>query len=161
MRNLEIKSWKQLLRTHKFYAAIFLALGFVGFIDSSFLTAKHYLNSAAECTLLRGCEVVTTSKYATIIDVPVALLGAIYYLLILVLAVLYIDTGKHKFLLWAANLTALGFVASLWFVYLQAFVLRAYCEYCLLSAASSTILFITGLFYRDFFKREMKQINLD
>ena len=150
-----------MLRTHKFYAALFLALGLLGFVDAGFLTAKHYLNSPIECGLTKGCETVTTSGFAQILGVPVALLGAIYYLAIVILAVLYIDTSRNKFLFWASWLTAVGLVASAWFVYLQAFVIGAYCEFCLFSAANATMLFVAGLFYRAFFKREMQQFNIN
>ncbi len=39
-----------------------------------------------------------------------------------------------------APLIALMFLATLWFVYLQAFVIKAFCVYCLLSAAITTAL---------------------
>jgi uncharacterized membrane protein len=39
----------------------------------------------------------------------------------------------------------LMFLATVWFVYLQAFVIRAYCVYCLLSAAVTTTLALLTL----------------
>ena len=37
-------------------------------------------------------------------------------------------------------LVAVMFLATLWFLYLQAFVIRAFCTYCLISAAVTTTL---------------------
>jgi len=124
----------------------FLTLSLIGFLDASYLAAKHYLGEPVVCSLLEGCEEVLTSKYAIVAGVPVALFGVFYYLAVFILIILYWDTGKTQFLRFAAYLTILGFAASLWFVYLQLFVIGAICLYCMASAITSTILFMLGLF---------------
>lgn len=124
----------------------FLVIGAAGFVDATYLTAKHFLGSPVTCSILHGCEQVTTSQYALILGIPVALLGSLYYLSLLLLTGLYIQT-KHRFLFLAANLiTVMGFLASLRFVYLQVFVIKALCIFCMGSAITSTILFILTLF---------------
>ncbi|OGF60822.1 hypothetical protein A2656_01085 [Candidatus Giovannonibacteria bacterium RIFCSPHIGHO2_01_FULL_44_100] len=115
-------------------------------MDASYLAVKHYLGEPVVCSLLEGCEEVLTSKYAIVAGVPVALFGVFYYLAVFILIILYWDTGKTQFLRFAAYLTILGFAASLWFVYLQLFVIGAICLYCMASAITSTILFMLGLF---------------
>ncbi|OGF49097.1 hypothetical protein A3I36_04610 [Candidatus Giovannonibacteria bacterium RIFCSPLOWO2_02_FULL_45_28] len=124
----------------------FLTLSLIGFLDASYLAVKHYLGEPVVCSLLEGCEEVLTSKYAIVAGVPVALFGVFYYLAVFILIILYWDTGKTQFLRFAAYLTILGFAASLWFVYLQLFVIGAICLYCMASAITSTILFMLGLF---------------
>ena len=124
----------------------FLTLSLIGFLDASYLAVKHYLGEPVVCSLLEGCEEVLTSKYAIVAGVPVALFGVFYYLAVFILIILYCDTGKTQFLRFAAYLTILGFAASLWFVYLQLFVIGAICLYCMASAITSTILFMLGLF---------------
>jgi uncharacterized membrane protein len=42
-------------------------------------------------------------------------------------------------------LTVFGFIASLWFLYVQLFIIHSLCFYCLFSALDSIILFILGL----------------
>jgi uncharacterized membrane protein len=76
-----------------------------------------------------------------LLGVPVALAGALYYLVLLLLAVSAMEEGTQRLLRRAALLTPLGFLASLWFVFVQAVLLRAFCLYCLFSAAISTTLF--------------------
>src|SRR3989338_6679480 len=97
----------------------FLALSLIGFLDASYLAAKHYLGEPVVCSLLEGCEEVLTIKYALIAGVPVALFGVFYYLAVFILVVLYLYTNRERFLRSAAYLTITGFLASLWFVYLQ------------------------------------------
>jgi len=105
------------------------------------------LGTPIPCSILKGCDQVTNSPYSLIYGVPVALLGALYYLTILILAAIYIDSRKPSVLKFLACLTPFGFLASLWFVYLQIFIIKAICIYCMASATSSTILFILGMYY--------------
>lgn len=124
----------------------FLIVSFIGFLDATYLAVKHYIGGAIPCSITQGCEVVTTSQYAVILNIPVALLGAIYYLIIFVLAVLYIDTRRESIINFISRFTIIGLIASLWFVYLQVFVIEALCFYCLISAFTSLLLFVLGLF---------------
>ena len=126
-------------------AIAFLIVSFIGFLDSSYLTVQHYRGEPPSCAIFTGCETVASSKYAVVGPVPLALLGLLYYLAIFILTVAYFDTKKERLLLLAALLTIAGFLASLYFVYLQLFVIKAICLYCIISAASSTILFGFGL----------------
>ena len=122
-------------------------ISFLGFLDASYLAAKYYLGGPLPCSILDGCDTVTTSKYSAIAGVPVALLGAVYYLIIFVLAISYLESKKDKLMFLISRFTVIGFLASLWFVYLQVFVLKALCLYCLFSALTSTALFaISALF---------------
>ncbi len=123
----------------------FLLFSFAGFLDAAYLTIKYYLGTPITCSIFEGCEKVTTSPYAALWDVPVALLGAAYYLLIFLLVIAFFDTKKAPILSFLARLTPIGFLASLWFLYLQIFVLGAICLYCLVSAFTSTMLFLLGV----------------
>lgn len=125
--------------------ALLLAASLIGFIDAAYLTAKHYLGAPPPCGRFGGCETVTTSEYATIAGVPLALLGAVYYLAVFLSVIAYLDTRRPGILRMTAGFTAVGFLASLWFVYLQLFVIKAICPYCMLSAFASTVLFIAGM----------------
>lgn len=130
-------------------AVVFLAIALLGFADASYLTIEHYRNSIPPCTTA-GCETVLTSDFAVVSGLPVALLGAIYYLVIAVGAFAFLESKNHEILRVTLLLTVLGLLASLWFVMLQAFVIHAWCQYCLLSAATSTALciFAVGIFNR-------------
>ncbi len=146
MTNLETSSIKQSTRTLKFFPIAFLAVSFIGFLDATYLAVKYYLNTPLNCSIFEGCEQVTTSQYATVAGIPVALLGAIYYLFIFFLIVAYLDTKREGLISFVARFTVVGFLVSVWFVYLQLFVIKAICLYCVISAITSTILFLLGLF---------------
>lgn len=130
----------------------FLVVAIIGFADSAYLTIEHYRGVIPPCTT-DGCEQVLTSSYSQVAGIPVALLGAVYYFAMALAAFIYLESkhaaanvqAHHSAILkWALILTVLGLACSVWFVYLQAVVLGAFCQYCLVSAGTSTILFFTG-----------------
>src|SRR3990170_963579 len=121
---------------------------FLGLVDASYLAAKHYSGTIPPCAIVKGCEVVTTSQYATIGGVSVALLGAIYYLTVLVISIAIIDTKSDRLKKFLAGFSVIGLLASIWFISLQLFVIKALCLYCLASAFSSTAIFITAFFLK-------------
>lgn len=127
---------------------------FLGLIDASYLAAKHYTGTIPPCAIVKGCEAVTTSQYATIGlpavegGISVALLGAIYYLAVLIISIAIIDTGSAGLKKFLAKFSLLGLLASIWFISLQLFVIKALCLYCLVSAFSSTAIFITAFFLK-------------
>ncbi|MBI5306590.1 vitamin K epoxide reductase family protein [Candidatus Wolfebacteria bacterium] len=146
MTNLEISLNKPSTPIRKWLVWLFLLFSFIGFLDAGYLAVKYYLGTPINCSFFDGCEKVTTSQYAAILGIPVALLGAIYYLFIFILAVAYFDTKKEKILYFTARFVFVGFFVSLWFLYLQLFIIKAVCLYCIFSAITSIILFLLGLF---------------
>jgi uncharacterized membrane protein len=135
--------------------AFFLVVTVLGFADASYLTFEHYQGVIPPCSVTGGCEAVLTSAYSVILGIPTSLLGALYYLAVAIGSFLYLES-KHgggqikayhsSILKWTLIATAFGFGMSLWFVYLQFFILHSICIYCMGSAASSTTLFITAIF---------------
>ncbi|MDE2172538.1 MAG: vitamin K epoxide reductase family protein [Patescibacteria group bacterium] len=121
---------------------IFLVIAVVGFADAGYLTIEHYKNAIPPCSITGGCELVLTSAYATVLGIPVALLGAAYYFLVAAGAFAYLESKKDAPFRLSCALVMIGFLVSLWFFCLQAFVIHSYCTYCLGSAAMTTILFI-------------------
>ena len=135
--------------------AFFLIVAILGFADASYLTIEHYRGVIPPCSATEGCEAVLTSSYSVIFGVPTSLLGALYYLAVAVGAFMYLESkhgaGEIKahhaaILKWTLIATAFGFGMSLWFVYLQLFILHSICVYCMGSATTSTVLFITAIF---------------
>ncbi|HWS85452.1 MAG TPA: vitamin K epoxide reductase family protein [Pyrinomonadaceae bacterium] len=112
----------------------------VGLADAVYLTVEHLTGRSVRCMVVSGCDEVLQSSYATIAaGVPVAAVGAAAYFTAFSLATLaaYGYDGARRLL---APLVAVMFLATLWFLYLQAFVIRAFCTYCLISAAVTTTL---------------------
>jgi uncharacterized membrane protein len=116
----------------------------LGFADATYLTIEHYQGVIPPCSVVSGCETVLTSQYSVIAGVPVSLLGALFYLAILVGVFAYLESKKTSTLKWALLLTVFGLLFSLWFIYVQGVILDAWCLYCIGSAITSTILFVTA-----------------
>jgi uncharacterized membrane protein len=104
----------------------------IGLADSGYLTVKHLRGEYVRCDT--DCSAVLGSKYAEVAGVPLAEIGAVAYIAVLVAAVLAVIglRGARSVVALMAIPMAL---TSLWLVYLQAFVIHAFCKYCLLSAA--------------------------
>ena len=124
---------------------VLLVLGFLGFTDAAYLTAKHYQGEPPTCVFFSGCDVVTTSEYAVIGFVPVALLGALFYLSIFLLALGYLDRRNPKLLQFVFYLSIPALAFTAWLIYLQLFVIGSICIYCMFSALSSTSVFVSSL----------------
>lgn len=97
---------------------------------AGYLTYVHYAGLHPVCGISHGCETVQTSSYASLAGVPVALLGLITYLLILITL-----RGKSdNALLTGYILTLIGFGFSLYLTYREVFTIHAICSWCVSSA---------------------------
>jgi uncharacterized membrane protein len=122
-------------------------LALVGLGDAVYLTVEHLTGATLQCSITHGCAEVLGSRFATVGNIPLAALGAAAYFTVFSLATLaaFGYPATRKLL---AALVALMFLFTLWLLYLQAFVLHAFCQYCLLSASVTTLLALTLLLQR-------------
>ncbi len=130
------------LKTEKSAIAIYIAMALVSLVgigDAVYLTVQHITGESLRCTIVSGCSEVLSSEYATVRGVPLAAIGAGAYFVVFSLATLalfgYRIAGKLL-----AIVVGLMFLTSLWLLYLQAFVIKHFCQFCLLSAAVTTVL---------------------
>jgi len=125
------------IRKRLYAAAAIVAL--LGLADGIYLTVEHVTGRTAECIASSGCQDVLSSKYAAIGPVPLAAVGAFAYFTAFSAAVLA-AFGYRKCGAFFALLVGIMFATTLWLIYLQAFVLNAFCDYCLFSAGVTTVL---------------------
>lgn len=145
MRNLKQLLNSRLAQVPNSIIVLVLFVALLGFVDASYLTVEHYKNTIPPCNVTGGCEVVLTSIYSKIVGIPVSLLGSIFYLFILIGAFAYLENKNSDLFKWSLFLTIPGFIFALWFVYVQIFILRSYCIYCLFSFLTTTILFTLSM----------------
>lgn len=119
-------------------------LSFLGIIDAGYITVKAFSGGSVVCPLTGGCDAVLQSPYAQILGLPVALYGLFFYLTLFLVSFMYFDRRSDTVLKALLLLPVVGFLFTLWFFYLQAFVIEAYCFYCLISAGLSTLLLISS-----------------
>ncbi|HEY0543820.1 MAG TPA: vitamin K epoxide reductase family protein [Pyrinomonadaceae bacterium] len=122
----------------------------IGLADSIYLTVKHLKDEIVPCTILGGCEFVLNSVYSSFMGIPLAPLGAFAYFSVFSLATLaaYGYRGTRTLL---TIVVAVMLLMTLRLVYVQAFVLHHYCEFCMLSALVTITL--SGLMLAIFFHR--------
>jgi len=135
--------------TRSFWAYIIIAiLSLVGLGDAIYLTVQHLTGASLRCTLISGCSEVLSSSYSHIGRVPLAAIGAAAYFVVFSLAVL-IPFGYRLAQPLLMIVVSLMFLTALGLVYLQAFVIHHFCQYCLLSAAVTTgilaVIIISGI----------------
>lgn len=122
-------------------------LAFIGFADSAYLTADHYIALPLPCTVTHGCETVLTSVYSMVGPIPLAVFGVAFYLALMFFALyLYtseVVTRRGVFMLF--GITAVGFTMSVIFELMQAFLIHAFCQYCALQALCATLAFFCAI----------------
>lgn len=117
----------------------------VGLADSIYLTVEHISGRSVRCTIVSGCSEVLSSPYATVHGYPLAALGALAYFSFFSLAIL-LAFGYRKLRPLLAVLVGAMFLVTLWLLYLQAFVIGKFCQFCLLSALVTTTLSVLVVF---------------
>jgi len=130
-----------------------LVLSFTGFLDATYLTVLHYKNAFPPCTVTHGCETVLNSQYSVVLGIPISLLGSLFYLLVMFFA-LAVLLDKRKIFAHGLFLTAFSglFISAVLF-FVQFFILKVFCQYCLLSEAVSLVIFIVcSLLYSKFLR---------
>jgi uncharacterized membrane protein len=110
-----------------------IAVAAAGVLVAGYLGVTKLLGGAAAfCATGGGCDIVQASRYAMLLGVPTALWGVAAYAAVGTLAMLGLTTGRWL-MAFAIAAGAVGFSAYL--TWLELFVIRALCGYCLVSAA--------------------------
>jgi uncharacterized membrane protein len=127
-----------------------LLLSSIGLFDSGYLSWIQISHSVEKCIPgLGDCATVNASSYSRLYGVPVAYLGFLTYFVIFTLLLIqprFVKFSKFEnYLLFGITMT--GFLFSVYLTYVQFGLLKAFCPYCLLSAGTTTGLFILSIIY--------------
>ena len=128
----------------KWIYVVAAALSLAGLADALYLTVQHMAGASVPCSVTSGCEEVLTSRYAVVAGLPLAGLGAAAYFSVFSLSTLAAFGYRMAGIL-LRPLVAVMVLMSVWLFYLQAVVIRAFCQFCLLSAAITIALLIVVL----------------
>lgn len=131
--------------------ALLFTLAAIGVSETVYLIRKRIAAEKPVCPIGGGCAAVLTSRYSKIFLIPNDVLGLLNYLAISLIAAFSV-IGAGPILFWNSALKILIAAASLmslFLTYLQWRVIRAWCFWCLMSAATiwlmGIILFISNL----------------
>jgi len=113
-----------------------IILAILGLLDSIYLVWVKFTGNYAICGPIGNCESVNSSQYSEIFGVPIALLGAGAYLVMVVLLLL-----EPRGSFWAESgpiivfgMSLIGVLYSIYLTYIEIAILQAICPYCVISA---------------------------
>jgi len=120
---------------------ISLILSLLGLAVAVYLTVIHITPGSTLCT--GGCDIVRQSRYAEVAGIPVAALGIVGYAAILALLALeeFANPLFEYGPILVLGLSLIGTLYSFYLTYLELFVIRAICPYCVASAVIMTAIF--------------------
>jgi len=117
-------------------AALFCVCGLA---DATYLTVLALTGETAACSGQAGCFEVLGSAYSRVAGIPVAAFGVAGYFSAFTFATFAAFNYARARMLFTITVGVL-FATTLWLLYVQAFVLHAFCRYCLFSAAITFLL---------------------
>lgn len=106
-----------------------------GLAVAGYLTIVHYNQGALVCGL-GDCQTVQSSHFAAIAGIPIALLGLGLFATFLLLGLARARAPRHTELITfvAFGLALAGAIYSVYLTYLEVAVIRAICQWCVVSA---------------------------
>lgn len=138
MTNLRHLSKMQLAK-NKYILIALILLSFLGFLDSTYLAILHFQNTFPSCSILYGCEIVLSSIYSSFFGIPTALFGSFYFAAIFIFLIWIFEQGK-LIPIFFVFVTLLGAIGGIGLILIQAFVLRAFCQYCLVADVITSVI---------------------
>ena len=121
----------------------------IGIADAVYLTVQHYAAAPVPCGAGFDCEMVLTSPYAEIAGIPLAAFGAVAYFVAFSLALLTAFGNRQMWKLLGGQVVLMACFSG-WLIYVQAALIHAFCQYCLISAATTAtllLIFLASLFF--------------
>jgi uncharacterized membrane protein len=125
-----------------------LVAALIGVIDAAYLTWIKLTNNEALCAGGIGdCYTVNTSRYSEVFGIPIALLGLLAFLALTGIMLLEerIALFRQHGLMMLFGISLIGVLYSAYLTYLEAFVIRAWCPYCVLLSLALTVIFIVSV----------------
>lgn len=131
------------------YVVSFITLSILGLLNSGYLLYKHYTKKQKPliCPMNHDCSKVTESKWSHIFLIRNEFLGVLFFLGMLTLILIYhlfsvMDFGISILIF---IMSSIGLLFSIFLVLVQAFILKDYCFYCLISAIITFLLFLNSI----------------
>jgi len=126
------------------YLILILSFAFIGVLDTLYLAYHSIKKTDVACWFFpkEWCKKVQYSSYSKTLGVPNSFFGLGMYLSILLLTFLFMQ-GVVPF--WCIQAVILfGFTFSIYFTFVQAFILKAFCTWCVISAINFVVLMVAA-----------------
>ncbi len=127
------------------FIATLIVLSFLGILNAGYLTWKHQKKEKLVCPVGDSCDKVVESKWSNLLGIRNEVLGVMYYTFIFLLGIinLFLTIPYFQYSLIIFSLVALLFSTAL--IYIQRYIIKIYCFYCLLSALITLLIFFNSL----------------
>jgi uncharacterized membrane protein len=124
-----------------YWGTIIAAL--VGAAVSIYMTIYKLTDNNTMCLGSGDCATVNASKYSEIYGIPLGVIGLVGYAGILL--VLWLEKNHPLFKdygnMLAMGMSFAGFIYSIYLTYLEIYVIKAICPFCVASAVAITLCF--------------------
>ncbi len=124
-----------------------VVLSLVGLLVSLYIYYSKKTGNPMVCLPGASCNEVVRSKYGSLFGIDNSIPGMIYYLFMLSYAIaLFFNENLFKEAMFYYPIVGISGLSVLFSAYLtgvQAFMLRKWCYYCLVSTAASALIFAT------------------
>ena len=132
----------------RFWVLVILLLTFFGLSDSLYLAQHQESGTPLLCDVqnLSGCNVVANSSYSFLFGIPIAKYGVVFYGLLFILAALELVIFDQFLRRLLQVISLFGVLGSLYFVFVQVFLIGAFCIYCFVSALIAFLICICATF---------------
>ncbi len=115
----------------------------LGWGVSAFLLYEYSLSGPVVCPLGNGCDLVRSSIYSHFLGISLPVLGIAFYLTMGVLSVIRSQKMADNILpILQLLISIIGVGFGIYLTYLEAFVIRAYCFWCVLSFIISVVILV-------------------
>lgn len=115
---------------------------FLGLLVSGYLLIHYVSPEPIPCVTGEGCAIAQQSAYSSFLHIPTPVYGIVFYLTVGFLGALYSETTKKQTLPLLVLVTTIGLAVSLFLSFVEAFVIHAWCSWCVASAILSIVAFI-------------------
>ena len=124
-----------------------VTLAIMGLLVSIYMTIYKITSNDNMCIGSKDCSVVNASRYSEIYGIPVAVLGVVGYAAILAILLLERNPGffnqNGTMLLFGLSLT--GFLFTLYLIFIEVALIKAYCPFCIASQTAMTLIFFLSV----------------
>jgi len=121
-----------------------IILSLIGFAVSFYIYYSKKYNKPMYCPIGKDCDAVVKSRYGETFGIENTLPGMLFYILIFIYGILlnrnvFISNAVYYFIV---GISFVSVLFSLYLTFVQAFVLKKWCEYCIVSSIASILILV-------------------
>ena len=128
-----------------------IALTVMGLLVAIYMTVYAITSNDSMCIGSKDCSVVNASRYSKInvlgFSIPVAVLGVAGYASILAVLLLERKSGflEQEGSLVFFGLSLTGFLFTLYLIFVEVALIKAYCPFCIASQSAMILIFVLSI----------------